>query len=196
MRTKWERVAAYELLEAVADGNLDVLVPDASAVYMWKRRLRPPTEARHDGRVLVEWVDEQLDTPQGSVRSKRLGTFLTAERIDLRAARLPSSKSEILRRWTSKERNRKWLVNFLQDLSEHAPALYVGETGNLRNRVRDHLKGRTDFSGAVEVHFSWSDLDFFYYELGPPREAGTEWRRTIEYVTTGITIGGFTQRPG
>lgn len=70
-----------------------------------------------------------------------------------------------------------------------------GETGHLPTRIKQHLQGDSDFGHLVLVHpqLSWASLDLYYYSLGRPTDGAKEIRKALEYVTSTITIAGYTR---
>ena len=58
------------------------------------------------------------------------------------------------------------------------------------------MRAHTDFGRTIEERLSWEQLDLHYYDLGPQSENESQLRKALEYMTTALTIGGFTQRPG
>jgi hypothetical protein len=194
---KWRRARGSELVEALAGGGLSNLLSDRSAVYMWKRNLRglgPVPDAIQ----LVHWLGKQVATPNGRVSSSRISHFLAMSEIRIQAAEMSNERKKIFLKWFQKADNRIWMTRYMTELSSHLPALYVGETGDLCERTKQHLKGQTDFGADVESldYLGWDDLDLFYLDLGPKTEEPSSTRRAIEYITTAVTIGGFTRRPG
>lgn len=192
----WSKVTGAELVEALAEGNLQDLLDERSAIYMWKRNLQRKAGIGVEASQLTAWLDSLIDTPHGATGRRRLGHFLEVSSIELRPAALTERQSTILKQWLSEPRRGRWLMRYLSQLAPHTPALYVGETGNIRQRTRDHMRANTDFGRTIEILVPWDQLDLHYYELGPQSEDESQLRRALEHMTTALTIGGFTQRPG
>ncbi len=199
----WIRLAGPDLHEASQEGYLDEVITDnCSAIYIWKKRLTTSLYELRTGSDAVEWVDRLTAAPNGIVQPKRLGQYLSIKGAELRSAAPPTDKRETLRQWLESNNNRKWFHTFLQHLSTHTPALYVGETGNLLQRTKSHLNGDTDFAQHISRHIAWDLLDLYYFRLGSPTTDGTPTtdgasvRQALEFLTTSLTIGGFTTRPG
>lgn len=196
----WNMVRGDELSEAFNSATRGVreLLPERSAVYVWKRSLRGLTPASADPATLVAWLERQIATPNGRVTKHRVGHFLRIEAMELRAGNLSPAKRGSIERWAQKPKNRRWLIAYVERLSRHAPALYVGEAGNVRRRCEAHMRADTDFGEDVRdlPYLSWEDLDLYYYDLGPPAEETNEVRKAIEFITAAVTIGGYTRKPG
>ncbi len=196
----WKMVRGDELSEAFASASRGVreLLPERSAVYVWKRSLRGLTPRSADPAALVAWLERQVTTPQGRIAGHRVGHFIRLGEVELRAGRLSPVKRQSLERFARKPMNRRWLIAYVEQLSRHAPALYVGEAGNVRLRCEAHLRGDTDFGADVRdlPYLAWDDLDLYYYDLGPAGPETNQFRKAIEFITAAVTIGGFTRRPG
>ncbi|MFP3881922.1 MAG: hypothetical protein ACLFWH_06340 [Actinomycetota bacterium] len=194
----WSVARGPELVEGLASSELGDVLPKRSAVYMWKRNLQGIRPLSTDADTLVQWLDTQISVPHGRVASQQVGHFIALGHVELRSPSLSPQKRESLRRFAQQNQNRRWLITYLAELAQHAPALYVGETGNIRTRAAAHLRGDTDFGqemGALE-NLEWEDVDLYYYDLGPPRRESGELRKAIEYITTAFSIGAYTRRPG
>lgn len=192
----WSSVGGAELVEAHAEGSLGDLLQECSAIYMWKRNLHRNAGIGVEARQLTAWLDRLIDSPHGATGRRRLGHFLEVSSIELRPAALTERQSTILKQWLTEPKRGRWLLRYLSHLAPHTPALYVGETGNIRQRTRDHMRANTDFGRTIEAFLPWEQLDLHYYELGPQSEDESQLRKALEYMTTALTIGGFTQRPG
>lgn len=91
------------------------------------------------------------------------------------------------------------MTRFLRGLNQHLPALYVGETQHLAVRVRQHIVGDSDFGGKVieNLNLSWQQLELYYASVEHPDETrATLARRSFEYLTSCVTLAGFTNRRG
>ena len=84
------------------------------------------------------------------------------------------------------------MTNYLEEVALHLPALYVGESGNLLRRVREHLHGESQFGSTVaeDPDLSWIDLDLFYWELSEASEKRPA-PQSDRISNTAVTIGGF-----
>lgn len=192
----WRTVRGSEMVESLAEGGLRDLLGECSAIYMWKRNLRTTAGADSSADEMLKWINSLVESPQGVVRSKRLGPFLHVTGLELRPNSLTGRQQETLRRWLRQPKARRWLRNYLGQLSSHTPALYVGETTKLHRRVKEHLSGETSFGASIEDKIQWDELDLHYYEIGESQQEENSTRRAIEYLTNAFTIGGYTQRPG
>jgi hypothetical protein len=195
----WVSFRGPELLEAFDQGDLTDLLGRHSAIYMWKLALRPSLLAKTDPVALLDFIDRVMRTPYGTVAPRRLSHFVWLDGFRIRGPGLPDEKRRHLRRWAeAKPSNRRWLQLYLLSLSDHAPTLYVGETGSLSSRIGQHLSGETDFGQTVAAFGSleWSLLDLHYVSVGAETENESSLRKALEYVAAVVTVAGLTTKPG
>jgi hypothetical protein len=196
--TRWGNVRGEDLVELDQDGELATALPERAAIYLWKWSLRPRPADTLTPDSVVTWIDEAVSVPRGVATQVRASHFAWVNELELRAGSLRPDKRAALRRFAEKPGNRRWLGTFLEQLGAHTPALYAGETGHLPTRIRQHLRGESDFGALVEGHarLCWEKLELHYYDLGPPREGNMITRQTFEYIAAALTIAGYTSRPG
>lgn len=192
----WQRIPAADLLEALEHHYLSDLLERRSAIYMWKKALDNSTMTLRDGKYMLNWLDSLLATPHGGMTDQHVGTYLHFGTIELKPYPLPQQIREAMTRWGAKQSNRHWMNAFLTHLAQHTPSLYVGETGNLQRRVAEHLHAETDFGEFVAEYLSWPALDLHYYDLGSESTQNSQIRKSLEYITNSLTLGGYTKRPG
>lgn len=203
---RWHRVRGTELVEAF-DGEQveDIVVPDAQAIYCWKRSLRPPQIALLTAKTLMEWIDTRIAAPSALVENRPLAHFAVLERMVLRGTPLSPDKLAVLETFLSSKANRIWMRGFLDDLTGHTPPLYVGESRRLRERVGEHMRGETGFGQKMlGAHVGWEELEFFYCQLSagsepedPQLQKRAQAQRTmLEMLTTSLTIAGYVDRRG
>lgn len=190
----WRKVSGEEL---IAEGPA-ALVPEVSAIYLWKLRLRSHTTPG-DLPGLMREAEELTKALQGSVAGVRASHSLRIGRVDIRGQGL-GNKAAGLREFLGAPANRRWFLLYLEHLEAQLPAIYCGETGNLKDRVRQHISGQSDFGRFVQSsgEYDWRRLNLFWYVAGPPveGEAFSAKRRAIEHFTTILTISPLTKRPG
>ncbi len=194
--TTWELLNAGELVEALDEQRLDELLEKRSAIYVWKKTLQDSRRILADGQSLIDWIDHLLSTPHSIVNDKHISPHIHFRSIELKSQPATAHARQILRHWAADRKNRHWLNAYLRSLSQHTPALYVGETGNLQRRIAEHLRGQTDFGALVEERLSWNFLDLYYFDLGNEGPEDSQLRKAIEYITNSITFAGYTKRPG
>lgn len=150
-----------------------------------------------DPGLLLEWLDGAANVPFGEVRERRLSHYLKVGSLQLSGGGLPDDKRRTFASFLKNSKNRRWVAEFLADLSGHSPALYVGETGRLPMRVLQHLRSETDFGIFIEKStLDWSQLRLFYVNLGSASPDEKPTRTALEYLAATLTIAGRTSRPG
>ncbi|MBA4021711.1 MAG: hypothetical protein C0482_05060 [Gordonia sp.] len=176
------------------------ILPKNPGIYIWKLSLTPTESQQHDCIEYAKWLDELCALPHGKIVDRQLSHFLRIESIELRGRSMPQDKINFFAAFMKNSTNRKWMTRYLADLDRHVPALYVGETESLSSRAKDHISGHTVFSEQVksELGLDWANLTLHYLSLGvnadQPQQSLT--RKSLEYLTACITIGGYTKRPG
>lgn len=196
---KWQLASGAELSELYQSGeSLTTLLPTVSAVYMWKLRLAEDHLVPHDPALTLRHLIKLTRTPQGRTLPIAASHGLISVGIELCGPGLPSFKQKALAKFLAKPKNNRWMISYLRDLEQHLPALYVGETGNLPKRAKEHLAGLTDFGQTIaqEKQLSWANLNLYYTSLGSATEVESALRRAIEYITAVLTVSAFTRRPG
>ena len=164
---------------------------------MWKRVFAPSPLVRSTGPRLLNWMRRLVTQPYGQVHSVSLSHFARLSGLSLRGTGLPEQKQQVLEGFLASASNRQWTSQFLAQLTDHAPSLYVGEAGDLAIRIGQHIAGETDFGHDVA---QIEGLDFenliLYFWTMPPGEKYAEVRKAFEYLTASATIAGYTRRPG
>lgn len=196
----WASQPGETLYDALRiDERIDDLIPGKPAVYMWKRTLRPGIVARSDASAFIDWIDKLCSSPYGRIVDTQLNHFLAIQSIELAGRGLSKDKREYLRSFLSEERARRWMAEFLAGLDSHLPSLYVGETGNLVTRVAEHIEGQSNFGKIVNAstQLDWADLTLHYCVVRATDETASKVaRQTLEYLTSTVTVAGFSQRIG
>ena len=142
----WRLVSGAELDTLYQGGeSLTAVLPTVSAVYMWKLRLTDERLVAHDPSATLRKIIKLAKIPQGRSQPIRASHGLVNLGIEICGPGLPSFKQKVLTRFLAEKRNNRWMINYLRDLEQHLPTLYVGETGNLPQRAREHLAGLDRF---------------------------------------------------
>jgi hypothetical protein len=201
-------IAASDLVEDLASDQTLARLPTDAAIYFWKLRLAPPDEVSdYDADGWRRHLDRLSSIPQGRLPSVRFSHSIRAEQIVVGGGGLTQDKRNTLYSVVSTFQGARAVRRFLEQVQDQVPAMYVGETGNLRRRIKQHLSGDSDF--ALEVvrdgGFSWDDLVLGYCSLGSeqsdevseePAADTTKVRRALEYLAAELTIANYTKRPG
>lgn len=154
----WETVRGTDLLELHQERQLTSGLPSCTAIYLWKLRLRPSPLGAAPPEAFLDWIARVVDSPSREATDVRATHFLRLLSIELRAGHLGTNKRPAIRTFAQKKGNRRWMANYIADLSRHSPGLYAGETGHLPTRIKQHLQGDSDFGHLVLVHpqLSWA----------------------------------------
>jgi hypothetical protein len=195
----WDQVSGSDLAELFQSGDsLEILLPRVAAIYMWKLRLADDRLVVQNPRQTLRQLIKLATTPQGRTRALSASHGLVSMGVELCGGGLPTPKVQALGKFLEQPKNNRWMINYLRNLEQHLPALYVGESGNLPKRIREHLSGSTDFGQIVvnEPRLDWRGLNLYYMSMGPPAQSDNPVRKSMEYLTAVLTVSAFTQRPG
>ena len=195
----WAVAHGVDLVELYDSGqSFESALPATPAVYLWKLNIRASIAESAESLSMTNWLDRLCKLPLGRSHGVRVGHFLTLGDIELRGNGLPPDKKASFQNFLTKPANRRWLLGYLDELSAHMPALYVGETERLPQRVREHVAGASVFGAQVseDPDLSWEALDLWYAPISACGEQAVKARRSLEYLSTIMTLAGFTRRPG
>jgi hypothetical protein len=139
-------------------------------------------------------IGESIVAPKrGSERTVRSG-LIEFERIRFGAKSPSTAELAELREFVSTPRGRIAISEYLSAAAEFAPVLYVGQTKNLRLRVRKHLAERSAFRTRVEAcGLSVDDLALRFIEL--PRMTKRS-RCFVERLLTHFCLAPLTVKAG
>ena len=204
MASGWEIVSGVDIHDAyVRQAPLSDVVPNTSAIYVWRRALRPPREALRTTAGFKHWLDSTMQMPIAEVRNQRLSHFAVLDRLTLRSAGFTGTKHEQFTPLIHSRQRRDWLARYLQTLAQFTPPLYCGETANLPKRTRAHLSGETGFGQRIHDSastLSWPDLDLSFYRLQPLQirneTRARELRTLLELITTAFSLAPHVSRRG
>ncbi|WP_156752892.1 GIY-YIG nuclease family protein [Mycobacterium sp. 1245801.1] len=196
----WQSESGADLLDLYNGAEpLATLLPKCAAVYMWKLALAPGILQKADPDEYTTWLDRLCTIPLGRVADSQLSHYLRLSNVEIRGRGLPEPKKQFFRKFLSPNSARKWMTEYINELSAHLPALYVGETENLQQRITQHLSGESQFGAQVREapELSWKMLRLYFVRIeNRDSEFATAARRSLEYLTSSLTIAGFTIRPG
>ena len=206
MPDEWRVVEGNELEEALRrPKGIEECLDRCQAVYVWRRRLRPPARVLTSRGAFVEWVEQVTAVPVGLIRDVDLTHYARLESLRIGGRGLTTEKRDTLSAWAGVPDVRRKLARFVQSLAAFTPPLYVGETDNTHRRVAEHLAGHTALREALErLKLEWWDVDFWYWRIGesPANDetadpAAAKARRTLlELIATRLALAPFVERPG
>ena len=189
--------AGSDLLHAFQSAGRVDLLPEQAAIYLWKIRVMPNV-ARRDGQGLINHIERIAKLPQGRLRNVPLGRGLTIEEFLIGGTGLNERKRADFIELVRTANGATFVWKYLMFLQSQVPAIYVGETGDLPRRIREHIEGSTDFGRTVNSDpvLTWDDLILEVVRMGDVGDDGVPSRRALEYLATLMTISSYTQRPG
>ena len=196
----WQAYNGRELEDMfLRSEDLRTRLPGGSAIYVWKRLLAPPAQVVGNGVLFSKWLADAVKVPSAKLPRTELAHFLALDGVSLGGSPLTDEKLLTLRDWMTDGPSRRWLVSVLASITDLAPPLYVGESEDLPRRIKEHLAGESDFSGALSrLGLKWADCRLSVCSVPPEfLKADAKSRRTlIELVVARLAIAGSTSRPG
>lgn len=191
---KWQSISSEELiLENSVEGKLTSLLPDTAGIYMWKinlniEKISLGTSSLMDHLKFITTSKFAISEPSKVFHSLQIGSVI------LQGAGLTEDKLELFNALAQSQGGQKYIRDFLNELNTHLPSLYVGETGNIAKRAKEHLEDST-FTNRLEINsdLNLSDLNFYYLEIP---QAEKPIRQAFESLTTMLTGGWLVKRQG
>jgi len=196
---KWQSCKGAVLLNAVESSeSLKPYISDGGGIYFWKVRFRPESWESSDAANMVAWINRLTSGICGKSEMRTLSHILQIPRVEIRGRGLNPSQSHYLLEFLKSPKSRQWLAEYIESLEDFAPTLYVGETGNLQRRAKEHIRHLTDFGLSVQEsdELSWEFLNFHYLVLRDFDSKAENLRKSLEYISAALTIAGLTKRPG
>ena len=191
--SKWSKVNGDYLSRYYEENNtLEYILPDLEGVYMWKIN---PTykELSHNSPVdVINRLEKILTEPQGFVSSKDHHSISIEVSIKGKGMR---EKNDDIKEIAENPEFSESLIDFLDTINFHTPSLYVGQSGNLRKRIEQHLREETGFSERLgeDSFYSFDKLSMFYLDTSG---LGSTRRVALEHIVTILTLGTYTRRIG
>jgi hypothetical protein len=177
-------------------------IPSTPGVYLWRRVLRFDPVQYAKFQAADAWLRKQAEAPLAILPQLRLSADPTARETGVRSSfvlirevRIGAAKLEGREILPTKDDDRNLFLTTVEQLmSEFGPVLYVGSSGNLRNRVRDHLRGQTGFIGRLEeCGLSLADVALSFVTLENQDES---IRFQLEAVLTHLVGAPLTRKAG
>ena len=201
---KFERVLGGDIKDALdKEDYLDIYIEKCSAVYLWRRNFRPPANISSNIDLTLKWFNKLRLVSHGEIINKTLNHFIKINKIEFLPGDWSEGKQAVLNSFLSNRKQRILFCDYLCALSVFSPPLYVGETGNLVSRVKDHTNGQSKFGKMVNnsKYLDWSDLDLYFVKIGDvsieEKALDEDNPRTmLELVATDISFAGHVSRRG
>ena len=192
----WETFDFTTLNEAKND-NLQNFVKCLPGVYIWRRKFLGPTGGAINVDIFKSWVRELTSQPVAMLDKTQLNHCLFVEGVQVGGGGLTPKKEETLNGIDSTGM-RKFVVDFVQSLSIFTAPIWIGQTGNLCQRVKQHLDGTTELISYVKtLGIDLSDLQFHYLPISSENKSiSTDFIELLEMISQRILAPFGTQRPG
>lgn len=177
-------------------------VPNSPGIYLWRRRLNFDSSSFSSENEIAQWIKEQAELPiavlpnlsvsrnpqyEGSgVRSQ----YLVIDRVTIGGGVVPKATFSS----GPKDRQVEAIELLAESMKYFGPILYVGESGNLRQRINEHLSGATGFARRIpEIGLTMDDLHVWLVIL---ENYSTEDRVRFEQLMTHLVGAPLTRKAG
>lgn len=177
-------------------------IPCRAGVYLWRRVLRYDPMLYSNYLLAENWIRQQAEAPLASLASLQLstarGTAKTSVRpsfVLLRELRIGAACLQGKQLLPEGADDRGRVLETLEELLlAFGPVLYVGESSDLRRRVREHLRGETGFVERLqECGLGLGDVALSYVVLDPFPDS---CRFQIEELLTHLVGAPLTRKAG
>jgi hypothetical protein len=199
----WNAIPASDLIDCREDGTLAEEVPPLPGLYLWRRRYVASQADVLGPEEFVQWVIELCRQANARLPSTTISHCVHTDGIRIGGGDIPQDKLRVLENISGQATKRRHLAKIVQELSAFTPPIYVGETNNLRRRLREHLDGSTGLYSYVNnvLGLDWADLDFCYLNTAPkPVETANDpdepYRQTCELIAQRLLAPFAVKRPG
>ena len=195
----WHEHPGDEIEKQILRGSQ--VVPNSPAIYTWRLRLEPSRAELSSQMALVDHLRRVSEIPLASFVPTVNDRRLRSKGYEIGGSGLTVEKINSLGELAEHKSGREFLAKFLKLLQARLPAIYTGETDNVRRRVREHIDGTTDFaiSWVDDCGYGWDRLQFAYLVLPGEEFSGKEGKRArtaLEYFAAQVSLSGYTDRAG
>lgn len=201
-KVRWEAIDGAELYERYADGSLSDLVPEVTAVYLWRRVIRRLPGCTASSSACMDWLRSTAAIPVAELGPVALSHCATLKGLSIGGGGLTQTKEDAEAvHFVHNAKFRDYVVGFAESLSIFTPPLYVGQTDSLRRRVREHLAGASGLREYLQdtLGLSWQDTELFYVKTSASSIQSEKLRSLQEFLEllAQRALAPFaTERPG
>ena len=196
----WHVVGGDELSDALSDGGLREIVPQASGLYIWRRRIIAETRATSSASAFCEWMSEVMSHPTALLGESTLSHCVTVAGLTVGGGSLTDDKLETMERAAAGRPMRDRMANLVCSLGQFLPPLYIGEANNLLERTKNHLRGETNLKPYLDtLDLKWVDVELNYHQLARNVSGSSEAKQIqemLELVAQRVLSPFGTVRPG
>ena len=176
-------------------------VPAVAGVYVWRRILNVPSMLRQSRNDLANQIRKQAECPVAVFAEVKLSTNLAMETTGIRPSYILLGKVKV----GSAQVQEAKIPNDLQECCEFAdalsaslqlfgPVVYVGQSKNLRARVRQHMSGQTGLVERLqECELTLQDVALYFVPL--PATSKRQ-RENFELLLTHLTGAPLSRKAG
>jgi hypothetical protein len=176
-------------------------VPEVAGVYVWRRILNIPRMMRENRNDLAKEIRKQAECPLAVFAEVKLSTNLARETTGIRPSYILLGQVKV----GSAQLDEAFIPDDLQEccgladalatsLQIFGPAVYVGQSKNLRGRVRQHMGGQTGLVKRLEeCKLTMQDVALYFVKL---ETASKKQREYFELLLTHLTGAPLSRKAG
>lgn len=196
MAKNWKSVDGDEILRLMQNGQVALEIPEVAGIYAWRLNLDSSRANDHDHLKIISNINSLMTLPLGEIGPRHLNHSVNLLGLRLNGKKLPDQKSANLVKFMQRRPGAsKFIQDYVSELSDFLPNLYVGNTENLAERVVQHVNGTSDFGKTVNGEWGrdFKDLTFHFFEV---KNAPKEILEGLEFIAQSLTVSAFTKRAG
>ncbi len=187
--------------------NYGSKLPPEGGLYLWKKCLIQNPDAIMDETKFKVWLSDCLEIPFIKAHNLKLSkggkpsqqsirpNFITFDGLEIGSGKYAKSRIEDFVSEFNSINLRQNVYNMFQDaVIQFSPILYIGEAGSIKNRIRDHLQGQSDFKKRLEnIGIDYKETVLFYIVK---KDKKKRERELLEYYLTHLLIAPMSVRAG
>lgn len=195
-QASWKRMDGASLLSSLADGSIDDFFNPVPGIYAWRLNLAYPSFDPIRGAAILANFTSLFQYPTANTSRRYLSHSIVLKGLEISPKPMEEKKRRELESFIKRNpANADWFQKYLASVSQQMPNLYVGQTIDLRQRIKTHVSGGTDF-GEYILNDWPGTFENLYLEWLEIPGAGSSTLQVMEYIAQTFTISGLSKRAG
>ena len=197
---KWTAISGSELIDARDEAKLEDILPESPAIYIWRRSVIAPPVCESSNQHFESWLTTLSGQPAARIARQALSNCVLMEGLQIGGGGLSEEKHRTVTQISGNRKIRKSVINFVESLSSYTPVIYLGQTNNLKVRVKQHLDGLTELHAYLTemLGLKWPDTEFSFLKMSSDSASpqGTSVRELLELISQRVLAPFAVKRPG